>query len=83
MFVGAEAHDLMTRCFRAYSVGCLTLADVGGHRDVDWCISARSDDTVLQTIIRRMLRHLTLDVKFDFAHIGKQLAAVAFSGSSA
>ena len=45
------------------------LPDVGGHRDVNRCISARSDDTVLQRIVRRMLRHLTLDVKFDLAHI--------------
>ena len=54
------------------------LAAIGGHRDLNRCISARSDDTVLQSIVRRMLRHLTLDVKFDFAHVGKQGAAVAF-----
>ena len=54
------------------------LSDIGGHRDVNRCISVRSDDTVLQSIVRRMLRHLTLDVKFDFAHIRKQDAAVAF-----
>ena len=33
---------------------------------------------VLQSIVRRMLRHLTLDVKFDFAHIDKKSSAVAF-----